>query len=200
VLGGHGLFTWGETQRECYVNTLTVIDQLGQFIERHSLEKGPSRFGGLLINSRPNRKALAVEILPFLRGRISSQRRWIANFSDSEDVLQFVNSRHAKDLSFLGTSCPDHFIRTKIRPMFVPWAEVDNVDALKEQIDESLAEYRAQYRSYYEAYALPGSVARYQSLHCVGPRARHVQLWQEQNGSAYRRRVLYQCDSRDGRR
>ncbi|MGD0942262.1 MAG: bifunctional rhamnulose-1-phosphate aldolase/short-chain dehydrogenase [Terracidiphilus sp.] len=159
VLGGHGLFTWGETQRECYVNTLTVIDQLGQFIERHSLEKGPSRFGGLLINSRPNRKALAVEILPFLRGRISSQRRWIANFSDSEDVLQFVNSRHAKDLSFLGTSCPDHFIRTKIRPMFVPWAEVDNVDALKEQIDESLAEYRAQYRSYYEAYALPGSPA-----------------------------------------
>ncbi len=159
VLGGHGLFTWGETQRECYVNTLTVIDQLGQFIERHGLKKGDSRFGGVEVKSRLNRKDLAVEILPFLRGRISSQRRWIANFSDSDDVLQFVNSKHAKDLAFLGTSCPDHFIRTKIRPMFVPWAEADNVDALKKQIDESLNEYRAQYRSYYQAHALPDSPA-----------------------------------------
>jgi rhamnose utilization protein RhaD (predicted bifunctional aldolase and dehydrogenase)/NAD(P)-dependent dehydrogenase (short-subunit alcohol dehydrogenase family) len=159
VLGGHGLFTWGETQRECYVNTLTVIDRLGQFIEKHGLKMGDFRFGGAVIKSRPDREDRAVEILPFLRGRISSQRRWIANFSDSEDVLKFVNSKHAKDLAFLGTSCPDHFIRTKIRPMFVPWAEGDNVDALKKQIDESLAEYRAQYRSYYQAHALPDSPA-----------------------------------------
>jgi len=159
VLGGHGLFTWGETQRECYINTLTVIDQLGQFIERHGLKKGASRFGGVQIESQPDRKKLAVEILPFLRGRISSQRRWIASFSDSEDVLQFVNSKHAKDLAFLGTSCPDHFIRTKIRTMFVPWIEGGGLDALKNQIDASLTEYRAQYRSYYDAHALPGSPA-----------------------------------------
>ena len=159
VLGGHGLFTWGETQRECYVNTLTVIDRLGQFIERHGLKKGDFRFGGVAVKSRLNRKDLAVEILPFLRGRISGQRRWIANFSDSDDVLQFVNSKHARELAFLGTSCPDHFIRTKIRPMFVPWAEADNVDALKKQIDSSLTEYRVQYRSYYEAHALFDSPA-----------------------------------------
>jgi rhamnose utilization protein RhaD (predicted bifunctional aldolase and dehydrogenase)/NAD(P)-dependent dehydrogenase (short-subunit alcohol dehydrogenase family) len=159
VLGGHGLFTWGETQRECYVNTLTVIDQLGQFIESHGLRMGASRFGGVQVNSRAARKNLAVEILPFLRGRISGQRRWIASFSDSEDVLQFVNSKHAKELAFLGTSCPDHFIRTKIRPMFVRWAEGDNLDTLKKQIDESLAEYREQYRSYYEAHALDDSPA-----------------------------------------
>ncbi|MGA3344656.1 MAG: bifunctional rhamnulose-1-phosphate aldolase/short-chain dehydrogenase [Terracidiphilus sp.] len=157
VLGGHGLFTWGDTQRECYVNTLTVIDQLGQFIERHGFKKRDSRFGGVAVKLRQDSQDLAVEILPFLRGRISSQRRWIASFSDSEDVLQFVNSRHARDLAFLGTSCPDHFIRTKIRPMFVPWAEGEDLEALKKQIDLSLTEYRAQYRSYYQAYALPDS-------------------------------------------
>ena len=62
-----------------------------------------------------------MRLLPYLRGRISTQHRWIASFSDAPDVLQFVNSAHAKELAFLGTSCPDHFIRTKIRPMFVPW-------------------------------------------------------------------------------
>ena len=159
VLGAHGLFTWGETQRECYVNTLTVIDQLGQFIANHGKRKGGVRFGGNSIKARPNRKELAVEILPFLRGRISAQRRWIASFSDGEDVLQFVNSQHAKDLSFLGTSCPDHFIRTKIRPLFVPWLDSEDADALKKQIESSLAEYREQYRSYYHHHALPDSPA-----------------------------------------
>ena len=159
VLGGHGLFTWGETQRECYINTLTVIDQLGQFIDRHGKKKGDIRFGGVAAKPRPNRQDLAVEILPFLRGRVSGQRRWLANFSDAEDVLQFVNSAHAKDLAFLGTSCPDHFIRTKIRPMFVPWAEGEDIEALKKQIDKSLAEYREQYRSYYQTHALPDSPA-----------------------------------------
>jgi rhamnose utilization protein RhaD (predicted bifunctional aldolase and dehydrogenase)/NAD(P)-dependent dehydrogenase (short-subunit alcohol dehydrogenase family) len=159
VLGGHGLFTWGETQRECYVNTLTVIDQLGQFIERHGLRKSNLRFGGVDTEPRENRDVLAVEILPFLRGRISSQRRWIANFNDSEDVLRFVNSKHAKEFAFLGTSCPDHFIRTKIRPMFVPWTEAEDVEGLKRQIDKSLTEYREQYSCYYHSHALPDSPA-----------------------------------------
>ncbi|HEY1984545.1 MAG TPA: bifunctional rhamnulose-1-phosphate aldolase/short-chain dehydrogenase [Terracidiphilus sp.] len=159
VLGGHGLFTWGETQRESYMNTLTVIDQLGQFIENHGHRKGPERFGGDVLKARSNRTQLAVEILPFLRGRISAQKRWIANFSDGEDVLRFVNSAHAKDLSFLGTSCPDHFIRTKIRPLFVPWAESEDVDALKHRIDTSLAEYREHYATYYHAHAQPDSPA-----------------------------------------
>jgi rhamnose utilization protein RhaD (predicted bifunctional aldolase and dehydrogenase)/NAD(P)-dependent dehydrogenase (short-subunit alcohol dehydrogenase family) len=157
VLGGHGLFTWGETQRECYVNTLTVIDQIGQFIANHGISKGETRFGGESVRSRASRQDLAVEILPFLRGRISSNRRWIASYTDSSDVLQFVNSAHAKDLAFLGTSCPDHFIRTKIRPMFVPWVDGQDLNALKRQIDESLAEYQENYRTYYKNHAVSDS-------------------------------------------
>jgi rhamnose utilization protein RhaD (predicted bifunctional aldolase and dehydrogenase)/NAD(P)-dependent dehydrogenase (short-subunit alcohol dehydrogenase family) len=159
VLGAHGLFTWGETQRECYVNTLTVIDQIGQFIANHGKRKGERRFGGHAVKARLNRGEIVTEILPFLRGRISAQRRWIASFSDAEDVLQFVNSSHAKDLSFLGTSCPDHFIRTKIRPLFVPWNEGEDVKTLKGSIDASLNEYRDNYRKYYEKHALPDSPA-----------------------------------------
>ena len=159
VLGGHGLFTWGETQRECYVNTLTVIDQLGQFIANHGERKGAIRYGGAMQSARSNRKELAVEVAPYLRGRVSAQRKWIARFSDDEDVLNFVNSKHAKELAFLGTSCPDHFIRTKIRPLFVPWAENEDVHALKQHIDASLAEYREQYRAYYQSLAQPDSPA-----------------------------------------
>jgi len=159
VLGGHGLFTWGETQRECYVNTITIIDQLGQFIANHGQQRGAVRFGGEADQSRANRRELAVELLPFLRGLVSGQRRWIANFDDQEDVLRFVNSKHAQDLAFLGTSCPYHLVRTKIRPMFIPWAEHEDVATLKERIDESLAEYRDHYRSYYEKHALPDSPA-----------------------------------------
>ena len=158
VLGGHGLFTWGETQRECYVNTLTVIDQLGQFIARHGQHKA-IRFGGEAVQSRPDRRDLAVEVLPYLRGRISSQRKWIASFSDDEDVLRFVNATHAKDLAFLGTSCPDHFIRTKIRPMFVPWADSEDMATLRKRIEESLTDYREHYRKYYHAHAVPDSPA-----------------------------------------
>jgi rhamnose utilization protein RhaD (predicted bifunctional aldolase and dehydrogenase)/NAD(P)-dependent dehydrogenase (short-subunit alcohol dehydrogenase family) len=159
VLGGHGLFTWGETQRECYLNTLNVIDQIGQFIERHGIAKGESRFGGQVIPERADRKGLAIQIAPFLRGRISAQRRWIASFTDAPDVLQFVNSGYAKDLAYLGTSCPDHFIRTKIRPLFVPWAADADLAALREQIAVSLAQYRKEYRAYYRAFAVPGSPA-----------------------------------------
>ncbi len=114
VLGGHGLFTWGQTQRECYLNTLNVIDGIGQFIERHGRKKGKVSFGGEALPARANRRELAIEIAPFLRGRISAKQRFISSFSDAPDVLQFVDSVHAKDLAFLGTSCPDHFIRTKI--------------------------------------------------------------------------------------
>jgi rhamnose utilization protein RhaD (predicted bifunctional aldolase and dehydrogenase)/NAD(P)-dependent dehydrogenase (short-subunit alcohol dehydrogenase family) len=157
VLGGHGLFTWGETQRECYLNTLNVIDGIGQFIERHG--KGKVRFGGEAVPPRADRKHVAIGISPFLRGRISAQQRFISNFSDAADVLQFVDSAEAKELAFLGTSCPDHFIRTKIRPMFVPWAAGEDLAALKQQIDYALAQYRKQYRAYYRAFATPDSPA-----------------------------------------
>ena len=159
VLGGHGLFTWGDTQRECYLNTITLIDQIGQFIHRHGQAKGKTLFGGEQIPARADRKEIAVAIAPFLRGRISAQRRWIASFSDAPDVLQFVNSVDAKDLAFLGTSCPDHFIRTKIRPMFVPWEAGADIEELKKQIGIALAKYRNEYRAYYKAFATPDSPA-----------------------------------------
>ena len=157
VLGGHGLFTWGETQRECYLNTITIIDQIGQFIARHGEAVGPKRFGGEAVPSRADRKALATEIVPYLRGRLSAQNRLIASFSDAADVLQFVNSEHAEQLAYLGTSCPDHFIRTKIRPMFVPWEKDGSVDELKSQIDRTLAEYKEQYFAYYHYFVKPDS-------------------------------------------
>ncbi|HWA93424.1 MAG TPA: bifunctional rhamnulose-1-phosphate aldolase/short-chain dehydrogenase [Terracidiphilus sp.] len=159
VLGGHGLFTWGETQRECYLNTITLIDQIGQFIARHGEAKGATRFGGEVVPARANRSELAIQIAPFLRGRVSAKSRAIASFTDAPDVLQFVNSKHAKDLAFLGTSCPDHFIRTKIRPLFVPWAADADIAALKTQIESSLAEYREQYTAYYKSFATPDSPA-----------------------------------------
>ncbi|MGD0628634.1 MAG: bifunctional rhamnulose-1-phosphate aldolase/short-chain dehydrogenase [Terracidiphilus sp.] len=159
VLGGHGLFTWGDTQRECYLNTITAIDQIGQFIERHGIAKGPTRFGGQPVAARDNRKQLAVQIAPYLRGQVSTQKRWISSFTDAPDVLQFVNSADAKELAFLGTSCPDHFIRTKIRPLFIPWSESADLAALKQQIQISLDEYRQQYRDYYHSFATPDSPA-----------------------------------------
>ena len=140
-----------------HLNTLNVIDSIGQFIESHA--KGTVRFGGEAIPARPDRKEIAVQVAPILRGHISANRRVIASFTDAPDVLQFVNSEHAKDLAFLGTSCPDHFIRTKIRPMFVPWAPDASVDILKHQIDVSLIQYREQYRAYYQAFATSGSPA-----------------------------------------
>src|SRR6202046_2856470 len=91
ILGGHGLFTWGGTQRECYLNTLTVIDQLTAFIEDHLEKKGDRIFGGQKHSAVPERKELALEILPFLRGRVSQSRRLIGSYSELPDVLEFVN-------------------------------------------------------------------------------------------------------------
>jgi rhamnose utilization protein RhaD (predicted bifunctional aldolase and dehydrogenase)/NAD(P)-dependent dehydrogenase (short-subunit alcohol dehydrogenase family) len=159
VLGGHGLFTWGQTQRECYLNTLTVIDRLGQFIERHGKMKGDVRFGGEALPARADRRELAAQIAPFLRGRVSAKQRFIASFSDAADVLQFVDSVEAKELAFLGTSCPDHFIRTKIRPLFVQWEAGEDLQALRNQIDISLSNYRDQYRQYYKTFATKDSPA-----------------------------------------
>ena len=157
VLGGHGLFTWGQTQRACYLSTLTVIDQLGQFIERHG--RGKVRFGGEAQPARADREELAAQIAPFLRGRVSAKQRFISSFSDAPDVLQFIDSVDAKELAFLGTSCPDHFIRTKIRPLFVPWEAGEDLQALRNQIDITLSNYRDQYRQYYKTFATKDSPA-----------------------------------------
>jgi len=159
VLGGHGLFTWGETQRECYLNTLTMIDHLGQFVQEHIERKGASIFGGAAIQPREDRKSLALELLPFVRGRISQQKRLIGSWSDSEDVLRFVNSKDGQALANLGTSCPDHFIRTKIRPLFVTATVTDDAAALQKKVVAALEAYRAGYAAYYQKHREPASPA-----------------------------------------
>lgn len=153
LLGGHGLFTWGDTQRECYLNTLHMIDQMTAFIDAHLKAKGHSILGGQRFAPLSNRQEVALEILPFLRGRVSERKRQIASYSDLPDVLEFVNSHDAEKLAYMGTSCPDHFIRTKIRPMHVPWDPATGVVTLKDAITARLAVYRAEYADYYRKHA-----------------------------------------------
>ncbi len=159
VLGGHGLFTWGETQRECYLNTLTIIDQLGQFVQEHVSRSKTANFGGAACDTRRDHQQIALELMPYLRGRLSQDKRLIASWSDSTDVMQFVNARDAAELAHLGTSCPDHFIRTKIRPLFVPAGAQDDVSALKKSVDTALDHYRQEYEAYYRKHAEPASPA-----------------------------------------
>jgi rhamnose utilization protein RhaD (predicted bifunctional aldolase and dehydrogenase)/NAD(P)-dependent dehydrogenase (short-subunit alcohol dehydrogenase family) len=159
ILGGHGLFTWGETQRECYLNTITLIDQLTTFIEEHQARKGERTFGGQQYAALGNRSEIALEVMPYLRGRVSAQKRLIGSFSDLPEVLEFAGSAAAEKLAYLGTSCPDHFIRTKIRPLYVPWDGASGIAELKKQIDARLKTYREQYGEYYRNHAEPASPA-----------------------------------------
>lgn len=159
VLGGHGLFTWGETQRECYLNTITAIDHLGQFVLGHAESAAKPIFGGEQHAARGDRETVAAQVMPFLRGRVSAQQRLLGTFSELPEVLRFVNSVDADRLAFLGTSCPDHFIRTKIRPMYVSWDPESTLDDLKKLIDSSLEHYRAEYGKYYASQATADSPA-----------------------------------------
>ena len=159
ILGGHGLFTWGNTQRESYLNTITIIDQIGQFIDAHAVKKGAAAFGGKIHETREDRAALAQAIFTRLRGAVSRKQRWIGSFTDSPDVLEFANSKQAAQLAHLGTSCPDHFIRTKIRPMFLPWNPKGDVKDLVALIDTTLENYRKEYGEYYAKHALKDSPA-----------------------------------------
>ncbi len=159
VLGGHGLFTWGETHRESYLSTITIIDQLGQFVIEHVAHKGGKIFGGEKFKAHEDRAQLSIELLPYLRGQVSNNRRVIASYSDLPEVLKFVNSSDGEALAYLGTSCPDHFIRTKIRPMYVNWDPSGDITSLKGAIADGLKTYRKEYAEYYQAHAQPDSPA-----------------------------------------
>ena len=153
LLGGHGLFTWGATQRECYLNSIHTIDQMGEFIAKHQSQKG-APFGGSVHGARSDRKQVVAEILPALRGALSSNRRVIAHYSDHEDALAFAGSKWSRELSELGTSCPDHFLRTKVCPLFVEWDPANqDVEALRVGIQAQVTEYRAAYKRYYADWA-----------------------------------------------
>ncbi len=157
LLGSHGLFTWGKTQRECYLNSVTTIDQMGQFIDEHQRKKGVL-FGGPEHFPIADRRNIATQILPALRGAMSSNRRVIAHYSDDPDALAFAGSKWSRELSSLGTSCPDHFLRTRICPLFLEWNPAkEDVTALKSRIAVQTPIYREEYQRYYEAWAVPDS-------------------------------------------
>ena len=159
VLGGHGLFTWGDTQRECYLNTITIIDQIGQFVFGHAESKTSHVFGGQRYAVRPDREEIAGAIFPMIRGLVSREKLLIGNYSGLPEVLQFVNSNWAAELAHLGTSCPDHFIRTKIRPLFVDWNPQGDMAEFQAAIQPAIKNYREEYRLYYGKHAAADSPA-----------------------------------------
>ncbi|HKN73846.1 MAG TPA: bifunctional rhamnulose-1-phosphate aldolase/short-chain dehydrogenase, partial [Candidatus Acidoferrum sp.] len=153
MLGGHGLFTWGDTQRGCYLNTITIIDQIGQFVLSNAEGKTSSVFGGQHHAMRQDREEIARSIFPVIRGLVSSEKRLIGSYSGSPEVLQFVDSNWAAELAHLGTSCPDHFIRTKIRPLFVDWNPTSDIAGFHASIHPAIKKYREEYRLYYGTHA-----------------------------------------------
>ncbi|HTN38353.1 MAG TPA: bifunctional aldolase/short-chain dehydrogenase [Arachidicoccus sp.] len=154
MLGSHGLFTWGDTAYESYINTLEVIERCADYIESNTGKNGPV-FGGEKLKSLPadQRIAQASALAPILRGFCSSKQPMIGHFTDDERVLQFINSRDLDTLAPLGTSCPDHFLRTKISPLVLELkadADLSDVEALKKQLAPAFDAYREMYTAYYE--------------------------------------------------
>ncbi|HEY1944160.1 MAG TPA: bifunctional rhamnulose-1-phosphate aldolase/short-chain dehydrogenase [Roseiarcus sp.] len=150
VLGGHGLFTWGETAKSCYEATLAVINQAAEWLAAN--ERRPAFAGARVEAVEPvRRSAVAARLMPLIRGKISSSERKVGHFTDAPEVLEFVNSNALGELAPLGTSCPDHFLRTKIRPLVLPYdPAADNLDAVIAGLHDAIAAYRADYSAYYE--------------------------------------------------
>src|SRR5689334_17006051 len=154
MLGSHGLFTWGDTAFESYINTLEVIERCATYIEDNTNKA--KIFGGEKIKSLPREERLekAASIAPVLRGLCSSKNKMIGHFTDDERVLQFINSKDLDRLAPMGTSCPDHFLRTKISPLVLdlkPGDDTSNADELKKKLEPQFEAYRKMYASYYES-------------------------------------------------
>ncbi|MGX5830527.1 bifunctional rhamnulose-1-phosphate aldolase/short-chain dehydrogenase [Mesorhizobium sp. 43Arga] len=152
ILESHGLFTWGDTPKECYETTISVINQAIEWFERRS--EGLAIFGGEVVKSLDarERRAIAAKLMPKIRGLISETSHKLGHFDDSAAVLEFVNSRDLRPLAALGTSCPDHFLRTKIRPLVIEFDPAKpDVDAVIARLADDIAEYRVGYRAYYDS-------------------------------------------------
>ena len=163
MLGSHGLFTWGDTAYESYINTLEVVEKCAEFIEE-SVRKNGSVFAGKKINGLPEqqRKEQAAKIAPVLRGLCSSERSMIGHFTDDPRVLEFINSNDLNRLAPLGTSCPDHFLRTKISPLILnlePDADLSNPKELITNLQPLFEAYRKMYAEYYNSCKHPNSPA-----------------------------------------
>ena len=163
LLGSHGLFTWGKTAYESYINTLTVIEKYSDYLN-NNYGKKRSVFGGTKLNLIPqeNRISQAILLAPILRGFCSSQNRMIGHFSDDERVMEFINSNDLEKLAPLGTSCPDHFLRTKIAPLVLnisPEEDLTNTNTIKEKLIPIFNQYREMYKTYYEKHKHSNSPA-----------------------------------------
>ena len=159
VLGGHGLFTWGPTSKACYETTIAMINKASAWLAAHA--RGPA-FGGEVVKALPpeRRREVAAKLMPAVRARISVAERKVGHFTDAPEVLEFVDSRDLTALAALGTSCPDHFLRTKIRPLVLPFEPAKmNLEAVVASLDDSLAAYRANYAAYYDRCKQPNSPA-----------------------------------------
>jgi rhamnulose-1-phosphate aldolase/alcohol dehydrogenase len=153
VLGSHGLFTWGDTSYESYINSLEVIEMASEFIEKKIKENGQV-FGGQKVESLPadERQEKAAQIMPLLRGLCSSENGMIGHFSDTDVVLEFINSNDLERLAPMGTSCPDHFLRTKIQPLVLSLDKNEDLtatDAILAKLEPAFEAYRQEYVDYY---------------------------------------------------
>lgn len=158
VMGQHGLINWANDDKACYDLTLSLIEKAARYIEKH--DKGNKTFGGQKYQSLDEqmRNEILVRLLPVLRGKVSQKNRFIGTVHVTESVLEFVNSFDAQRLSEIGTSCPDHFLRTKIKPLYVDWnPQGESYELLIEKLEKGLVAYRADYAAYYAACKRPNS-------------------------------------------
>jgi rhamnulose-1-phosphate aldolase/alcohol dehydrogenase len=158
LLGHHGMSSWDNDDKSCYETALEIIDRAARYIEAH--DRGAKTFGGQKYKplAEEERKRLIAEIIPYLRGQVSTYKRFVGTVQDDERMLRFVNSHDGPRLAELGTSCPDHFLRTKIKPLFVDWnPEGGDIEALKKAIAEGIVEYRKDYEKYYNKCKRPDS-------------------------------------------
>jgi len=147
----HGLVTWGDTSEEAYNKTISVINEAAKYIEERVNED--KLFGGAKYASlaQEERRAIAAQVMPVIRGAVSDEKKMILSFDDADDVLKFVNGKDSKELSQIGAACPDHLVHTKMKPLFIDWdPSTRDVDALKTAIKEGIAAYKEEYRQYFE--------------------------------------------------
>lgn len=160
VLESHGLFTWGDTAEECYQTTLDIINKAAAWLEGRTAGQAP--FGGQKLPTLPadQRRAVAARLMPVIRGLISKDRHKLGHFDDQQAVLDFVGSNMLDVLAPLGTSCPDHFLRTKIRPLVVDFDPANpDLDATIASLPAAVAAYREDYAAYYDRCKHPDSPA-----------------------------------------
>jgi rhamnulose-1-phosphate aldolase/alcohol dehydrogenase len=158
ILGGHGITAWGTTSEECEARSREIISHAADYLAAHGR---PDPFGGAAHTSlpAPERRIRAAELFPVLRGLAATDRPQVGHFTDAEVVLDFVNSERLAELAALGTSCPDHFLRTKVKPLVVDTAPDAPLEDVVARLRELHAAYRADYRGYYERHAAADSPA-----------------------------------------